>query len=234
MALPFSFSPSSISVYRDCPRKFKLTKDKVITWAESPAKERGTQVHKYMELAIKKEKQTLYCPDGVNPFYTQDLINKYQHIRDKNSDTVFLEYPMCVDSQWKPCDWFADDVMIRSKADLLILNPEKKQALIGDFKTGKIYPGMDLQVRTYALMCYVLYGMTDITWELYYLDQGQTKSGKVNFDNDLDEVQDVLNIMNEAIQLAKTGGLFPAQRNTFCRFCSVYHDKTYCPESLEW
>ena len=236
MALPFAFSPSSISTFRDCPRKFKLTKDKVIVWQETPSKQRGTLVHKYMEEQIKGVENPSVCPDGVNVYYTQDLINRFKPYREPKPDRqLFLEHEMCVNDKWKSCGWFDDDVMIRSRADLLVLDIVNRHALVGDFKTGKIYPGMDLQLRTYALMCYVLYGMLHITWELYYLDQGQTKSGTIEMtENDYSSCQDVLDIMTNAINCVNTGGFFPASKNIFCKFCSVYHDKNWCPESLSW
>ena len=231
MYLPFSFSPSSISQFRDCPRKFKLIKDKVITWKETPAKERGTLVHKFMEESING-KANATCPNGVDIAYTQSLIQRFRTPLDKR--ILLLEHEMCVTDTWKPCGWFDDNVLIRARADVLMLDPEKEYALIGDFKTGKIYPGMDLQVRVYALLCFVLYGMKHMDWELYYLDQGKTKSGQLDFVDGLAPVQDVLDYIHSALDYSANNNYFPANKNIFCRFCDVYHKREYCPESLGW
>lgn len=229
-----SFSPSSLSTYRDCPRKFKLTKDKIIVWKESPAKARGTQLHSYMESQVKQDNKVLLAPDGIQMYYAQDLINKFRNVKNNDKLTLLLEHEMAVDNKWQSCGWFDQNVMLRAKADVLIMDQANNSMLIGDYKTGKIYPGMDYQVRVYALMCYVLYGMQHIKWELYYIDQGKTKSGALDLEHGLESLNDILQDMNRAVYLEQTGGLFEARRNQFCRFCQVYRSKLYCRESMAW
>lgn len=233
MNLPFSFSPSSITTYNNCPRKFKLEKDKIIVWKESPQKSRGTQVHEYLEARVKKAKIIPPCPSNVNTPYVETLIRSI-HKHANLGRTILLEQELCVTDKWEPCDWFHHDCFIRAKSDLLIIKESANSVIVGDYKTGKIYPGMELQLKVYALLCYVIYGLSNIKWQLYYVDQGQTKEGSFDLTNGLAPVQDVLDIMDEATKLGMAKGYFPAKRNQFCRFCDCYHSNLHCPESLEW
>lgn len=229
-----SFSPSSLAQFRDCPRKFKLQKDKVIVWKDTPQKARGTLAHSFMESRLNPSKPSILPPKGLNIGYTEDLINSLKSLQSKGLE-LYTEQELVINTEWKPASWWDQNVLIRARADVLLIDRAKNAVIIGDFKTGKIYPGMDYQLRVYALLCYTLYGLHHITWQLYYLDQGETKEGYFDLSLDFNNfVGDIMADMNKIHNLEESRGLYPARQNKFCRFCQVYHSDLYCAESKQW
>ena len=225
-------SPSSLAQFDACPRKFYGQRTKQIVWKETPQKARGTEVHAVLEKALNEGMQaTPVWPKGINELYTTTVLQKLRNIAAAGAE-LHTEHEMCITREFKSTDWWDDNALLRAKADVLLLVPGQA-ALIGDWKTGKIYPGSDLQLRTEALLVHVLYGVPVINWSLFYVDQGQSKSGTVDFTSGLAPVQDVLQLMKKVEQIVGQGGPFEAKQNKFCRWCDWYHSES-CPESKGW
>ena len=66
----FVFSPSNMSTYRTCPRKFQAqTITKELPWQATAQKSRGTLVHNVVEMALRSGiGARCWVPDGIDPF----------------------------------------------------------------------------------------------------------------------------------------------------------------------
>ena len=226
------FSPSNLSQYHLCPKKFEGQRSKRIRWKPSPSKERGTAVHATLEKAMNEGIQAVpVWPDGINEMYTLTILQKLRGIMAAGAE-LHTEHEMAVNHEFKPVGWWDSDALLRAKADLLLVVPGQS-ALLGDWKTGRMYPDSDMQLRTEAMLVHVLYGVPVVNWSLFYVDQGQSKSGVVDFNQGLGQVQDILALMKEAGNAVEQGGPFPAKKNKFCKWCDWYHTE-YCEESKKW
>lgn len=228
-----TFSPSNIGQFHQCPRKWWGQREKLLRWKPSPQKERGTAVHETLEQALKEGPQAVQAwPTGLNAAYTQTTLQRLRGIAEAGA-TLYTEHEMCVNHEFKAAGFWDDDALLRCKADILLVVPGQS-ALLGDWKTGRVYADSDMQLRTEALLVHLLYDVPTVYWALFYVDQGQTKEGRVDFTRGLAPVQDILNLMHDARAVAESGGPYRAKQNKFCKWCDWYHDDEYCSESTEW
>lgn len=223
-------SPSNLGQYKLCPLKFwGQSIEKTIKWQPTPTKERGITVHATLEEVIQGKPLT-YLPDGVDIHYVTGVLSKIQTMRE-NGAKVLTEHEMSVTKDFKSCGWWDTDCLLRAKADVLILFGDS--AVIGDWKTGRIYNDSEFQLRVESLLVHALYKATKIYWSLFYIDQGKTKKGSIDFSTGLSSVMDILNLMKEARQSMQANGPYPAKKNQFCRWCPWYHTDD-CAESSSW
>ena len=223
-------SPSNLAQYVSCPRKYWGQRAKLIQWKETPQKLRGTAVHAALEQAVKDGPQAVKAwPDGIAHIYTQSVISDLR--KQALTAQLFTEHEMCVNDKYVSTGWWDDDAMLRAKADLILLWPD--HAFIGDWKTGKIYPDSDLQLRVEALLVHVLYKVPVVNWSLFYVDYSQTKSGVVDFTKGVQQVEDIVLLMQKIKTLVETGGAFLPKKNKFCKWCDLYHGM-YCEDSKGW
>ena len=225
-------SPSNLAQFQTCPLKFYGQRSKMMPWKETPQKKRGTEVHATLEKALNEGVQAVpVWPDGIKEMYTLTVLQRLKAIKDAGA-TLYTEHEMCVTPEFKATDWWDEFALLRAKADLLLVVPGVS-ALLGDWKTGRIYEGMDFQLRTEALLVHVLYGVPVVNWSLFYVDQGQTKSGSVDFSKGIAPVQDVLDLIRVVQKTVGMGGPFYPKKNKFCKWCDWYHTE-YCEESKKW
>jgi hypothetical protein len=130
MANVNSWSYSSISLFKQCPKKYyhlKVVKD--IEEPRSPAMLYGNRVHKAAEE---------YVADNVEipkPFrYIKKSIDA---VLDNFEGERHCELRLGLTEDLEPCSFYAKNVWYRGIVDLLILNEEKGSGLIVDYKTGK-------------------------------------------------------------------------------------------------
>jgi hypothetical protein len=127
-----AWSYSSITMFDQCPKKYhhiRVLKD--IKEPESEAMMYGKDVH----LAAEN-----YMRDGtpIPPKYAymEPFLEKLKAIPGEK----FCEHKMGikqVDGRLAPCGFFDRDVWYRGVADLVIINRDKREARVVDYKTGK-------------------------------------------------------------------------------------------------
>lgn len=127
-----AWSYSSITLFDQCPKKYyhlRVVKD--IKEPESEAMLYGTAVHQAAEDYIKDG-----TPIPAKYGYMQSMLDKLANIKGEK----LCEHKMGikkVDGRLAPCGFFDKDVWYRGVADLLIIDNEKKEARVIDYKTGK-------------------------------------------------------------------------------------------------
>lgn len=124
-----AWSYSSLSLFKQCPRKYYHLR--VIRDVVEPETEHllyGSAVHKAAED---------YGRDGV------PIPEKFAFIQPMIDTllaapgTPLFEHKMAVTREFEPCDFDAPEAWWRGIADLMILQPEERTALLVDYKTGK-------------------------------------------------------------------------------------------------
>lgn len=124
-----AWSFSSLKTFTTCPKKFYHTK--VIKDVKEPEGEQalyGKLVHEAAELYIR---------DG------KEIPEKFAFIKPALDSLIKIpgekhcELKMALTEKLEPCDFFAPDCWFRGVADLLIVDREKGEARVVDYKLGK-------------------------------------------------------------------------------------------------
>lgn len=130
MSLAWSYS--SIKTFDQCPKKYyhlRVIKD--VKDADSTATVYGKDLHSAAEEFIRDGTPIPPKFSFIAP--TLEALRKIEG--DKHCELKLGVAKR--DGKFAPCDFFAKDVWWRGIADLLIVNEEKKQAWLVDYKTSK-------------------------------------------------------------------------------------------------
>ena len=124
----YTWSYSSLDLFKQCPHKYyRLRVLKDIVEPESEAMRYGKEVHLAAEEFIRDGKPTpekfAFMRELLEP------VSKYtgQHL---------CEHRLGLTQGLEPCEFFSKDVWWRGIADLIILDREKQEARVIDYKTG--------------------------------------------------------------------------------------------------
>ena len=128
MKIP-AWSFSGIKAFEQCAKKFyhlKVAKD----YQEAPtdATNYGTEFHEAAELYIRDGKP-------LQPYfnYAKSALDNLKNLPGEK----FCEYEMGVTENLEPCGFNDPNVWYRGIADLIIVDREKGEARVLDYKTGK-------------------------------------------------------------------------------------------------
>jgi hypothetical protein len=127
-----AWSYSSITLFDQCPKKYyhlRVAKD--IKEPESEAMLYGTAVHEAAEKYMRDDE-----PIPEKYAYMEPYLRKLKAIPGEK----LCEHKMGLKRTpegMQPCGFFDPDVWFRGIADLLIIDREKKEARVIDYKTGK-------------------------------------------------------------------------------------------------
>lgn len=222
-------SPSGLATYKQCPlRYFGQSVEKSIPWVDSPAKARGTEIHNMLEKAAWEGQEYVTCVDDrINADYARSVVQTIEHYKSRGY-ILKTEHEMAMTKQGQAVDWWSDKAFLRAKADvLLISNGPQRGAIIGDWKTGKVWDRAEhMQLRLEALLVHILYGLEQIKYSYWYVDQGEAVQGELDFSKGLADVQDLYALMGEFRQSVKNN-YWPARQNRFCRWCP-WHKTENC------
>jgi len=153
---PIKWSYSSLSTFKQCPRKYYHTKvAKDVVEPMSQAMLYGNRVHKAAEEYVRDGK-----PIEEAFLYIKEFIDS---ILDSFKGQVFCEQRLGLTVELKPCRFSDKDVWYRGIVDLLIIDGENKEALIVDYKTGKNAKYADTgQLELMALTVFAHYQVSKI------------------------------------------------------------------------
>lgn len=218
--MAFVASPSSLSEYLNCPRRFMgryITKE--IKW-EAKHLSRGTEMHELAECRLHGKP----LPDG-KAFDTQVDVGYLDYVcesaqRLKNSGyRMFVEHNLAVTKEGNPCDFFDSKVMFRARADAIFVHHEGRPVVIGDIKTGKsLWNKTHFQLRCEALLAHLIYKAEIVDYQYWYIDEGQTDGGIIDFRQGLGSVQDIFESLRDVYQSVKNS-YYPPKNNKFCKWC---------------
>ena len=127
MTVKYTWSYSSINLFKQCPHKYyrlRIVKDIVEPSAEHL--NYGLEVHKAAEDYLGKG-----TPIPEKYIFIKEQLDKLNLIKGEK----LCEYRMGLTSNLEPCGFFDMDVWWRGVADLIIINSDR--AYVIDYKTGK-------------------------------------------------------------------------------------------------
>lgn len=216
------FSPSNLSTYLQCPRKFEgqsVTKE--LKWKASAQKSRGTLVHAALEVACKYGMDEVHeWPNDLDMDFVRSKIGLVRQMMDLGAK-LYIEHEMCITDDGKAADWWDEKGMMRCKADALIVPTDGPLFLI-DFKTGKKWDEEDFQLRMEALIAHIFYKRSLINYAYWYVDTGEISSGTIDFTYGLSPVQDIIDAVQDA-RGSLMANNFPPKKNRFCKWCGFYN-----------
>lgn len=137
-----AWSFSRWKTYEKCPR---LAKYKFVDRLKEPgsaAMDRGTEIHNHAEAALR---------DGAEVHETLlAFASQIDALRSGAPDVLRVECQSAYTREWKPTDWFAGDVYVRIKSDVMAYYENVKTIVNIDWKTGKTR-GQVEQLELYAI-----------------------------------------------------------------------------------
>lgn len=223
----FVFSPSNISVYLQCPRKFQaqsITKE--LKWTPSAQKTRGTMIHEHLETVIGGMSDRGFTPDALKTREALALIPDlrttyvYERLDSVKGLPALIEHELAVNQSWHKTGWWDDDAYLRAKADCIV-DAEGRLPRVIDFKTGKVYDKAGMQLRIEAFLVHLIYGASKVAWEYWYVDQGQTVGEVIDFSMGYTGMHDVIEAMRSMHESINADS-YPVKKNRFCRWCGLY------------
>lgn len=222
--MAFAWSPSNLSQFIACPRKFAAQSIyKTLKWKPTAQRSRGTIMHSVMEDALRKgwqDNHDLVKDDQVDVSYVRQVVDKVQDLK-REGYQLAIEREVSVKHTGEACGWWDAGVFMRCKMDVILLHPDPQQpVIIGDIKTGKNW-GDTLQCRMECLIAHIAYKRPIVRYEYWYIDQSETEGDTLYLQDDLSPVQDIFDAMRDG-QLAIRNNDFPPQRNIFCKWCGLY------------
>jgi len=137
---PFSWSYSADNDFRTCPfqyahKRFYCT----IPYEESEATIWGNRVHKAAELSLKN------LPHRDDEAFAP--VQKYVDFMLRSGYIPLAEVEIALTQDLKSTKWFAKDVWLRIKIDVVLLDYKRTEAKLFDWKTGGTIKDDEDQLR---------------------------------------------------------------------------------------
>ena len=208
---PLVASHTFLNTFERCPKQaFHCYVAKDLPFVESDAMRWGNVVHNGMENRLKHNQPLPETCKDYEPF-AQQLENM--------NVSLLVEFKMGIKADGSFCDFFAPDVWMRGKADVIVL--PGANAFLLDWKTGKRREDA-AELERFAVMARARFPLVEKFLGAYVwlkdLKMGQT--------HDLNDTERRLaydrRLMEQAQELRKRGGEWPAHENGLCRqYCDV-------------
>lgn len=221
-----AWSFSRLSVYEQCPAKAKYQIIDKLPTSQNDAMARGNNIHKMCEKYVKGQLDAL--PEELQLFDEEfdQLYNMFHY--QQNGVTVRPEEKWAFTKTWVPTDYFGVNTFLRVVVDCAILNEKEGRLTIIDYKTGKIRDGYDDQLNLYAAAGFAMFpGVSTISTELWYLDQGEIKGGGEEVDDDgkpiglyeRDSHDSLVKAWDKRIKSMIVDKRFAPKPSNLCRWC---------------
>jgi hypothetical protein len=215
---PFTWSYSRLRDYRICPKKFNETiLLKKHPEPKTPELEAGDRLHAAF---TRRVEQGLPMPTGYKEF--NDWGDEAASIKMPGQVNL-CEKEVALTRGLKPTGYYANDVWLRVKIDLLKLYPQGNAtslAQVIDYKTGK-YKDDIIQLAIYAQAVFSLFPeIVGVRCE-YWWTQLHDKSHELFKREDMKELWGELLPELTRMEQAQKDNNFPATKNGLC--------KEYCP-----
>jgi hypothetical protein len=139
-----TWSLSALSTFEQCAAKYDYRYNQKLPEPPSPSAARGITKHSIVEDYICTREHRELPPELL---YYKDF---FDGLRQRTIGVdLFPEYKISLSREWLPCGWDAADRWYRGVLDLLVF-PDEANAVVYDWKTGKIYDDHNDQKEIYA------------------------------------------------------------------------------------
>jgi len=216
-SVPVHWSFSSLKTFKNCPKRYYETKEaKSVKDSANEYTTYGTMLHEAAEAYLVSA--TPLPPEFT---YVQPLLDSLRSV----PGTLHAERDLSLLNNYDPCTAEHPEVWFKAFADVMIVQPERRRALVGDFKTGNPkYADMD-QLEVYALAAFQHEPEVDtITGMLIFTKPGSETTLTAEFSRDRAKHM-WLRWHSELDQLrrAREHEAWPANPSGLCKFCPVNH-----------
>lgn len=217
---PAAWSSSALSLHTQCPLKFRFSKIDKIPEPQSPALARGIEIHKMCEDYVKGLIDT--CPPAIHQFEKE--LNWLQDMRVNYPKCVVVEQEWAFRRDWSMTTWFAKDVWLRAKLDVVYLDPYKDEGHIIDWKTGKMseYKLAEYleQLELYALVTLLKYPeLEKVTPSLGFIDHGIKFPDHPRPYFTRADIEGLKLKWEEKVRRMMSDTIYPAKPNKLCGWC---------------
>lgn len=200
-----AISYSGMSLYKECPRKWKYSYIDGIRKAENKYTIRGTMLHKKLE--------TFFKTDG--PYPTGDSTLRpwrdFMFTLRKMEPRPVAEGDIAVDVMWRPAAYSRETSYAYGTRDLVWREPGITHQY--DWKSGKIYEDHKVQAEYYA----ALSNDDDlIKTSFVYLDQPLTI---INYEHTRNDVEELRDKFDDQIMIIKYDNEYKPKPSNRCVWC---------------
>lgn len=166
MSVVKSWSLSSLSLYEQCPLKYKLERIDKLPTPTSHALQRGIHIHALAEQ---------YLLGNITGGMPPQLAKFTREMQNLKKGGALAEEMWVLDKMWQHVKsddaWMSKEAWLRAKGDARIGN------FVVDFKTGKKYDKHEDQARLYSnILMQMFPEMEEVEVEFWYLDSGEVGS----------------------------------------------------------
>jgi PD-(D/E)XK nuclease superfamily len=162
------WSFTNLNTYRNCPFQFQQRYiTKAAPFVGNAKSEFGTYAHEAVERRACHQKIPL--PDDLR--YLESFVAPLDSL--PAGVELFVEQQLGINSVGQACKFFADDVYIRGKIDVMMLDRQGQRALIWDWKTGSRWDNDPLELEVFACLVQKHFGVRQLDGQFIWLKQDE-------------------------------------------------------------
>lgn len=211
-----TWSFSALKKYKTCARKYHAeTVLKLYPRTETEATRYGTELHKAFEEYLRDD-----VPLKDNSVRFKPMLDALKRV----PGVLLCEHEMGLKRDLTPCAFADEDRWVRGIADVVILNEEKKKALVGDFKSGGAkYPDKS-QLCLMALMLFAHYPwVEEVNGALLFVNHNVLLPNRY-YRKDIDKLWKTWQDDVAKLEASYANDVWHANPNGLCRkWCPVSH-----------
>jgi hypothetical protein len=204
-------SYSAIKQFENCPKQYnmqRVTKEVKATFGVEA--DWGNKIHEGLEVALK-EGNFLGEVKKYEP-----LINAFRQL----DGDLFAEQEYTLNDKLEPTGWWDDDAWLRSKLDVLVLNPPL--AVVADWKTGKHRPDF-FQMELFAIQVFKHHpDIEEVRTSLVWLKDMVIDNAQYTKD-EAPELWNKFYAKIHRIEAALKANTWPAKPSGLCPWCPAKH-----------
>lgn len=241
------FSPSSLNLYKQCPRKYQaryITKEFKPDGNKEPLVY-GNLIHAGLENRLKHGTDLMgYYMQKAPGLGLTHCESKFKNVVANTSKfidnidrmmsqgwQVYIEMEAATDGQGNKVGWWDKNCFMRAKVDVFMISPDRSDCIVVDWKTGKGSSINPYQLDFIGLTLVPEFGIREYSALDFLVDSGETKPFKINVDVALPKHAAIKECLNSKmlptiqaikdLQEAHVLDKWPATRNRYCNWCEL-------------
>jgi len=206
---PWSYS--RLSTYEECPKQYwySYVENMPGFREESPAKDRGRDIHAEAEAYLK----------GELTMYPSSLQRVAAHAMLLKSKKATSEQSLAVNDKWEPCEYDSTETYLRGIIDISFTQEveDGEEVHVEDWKTGQAYNSHPIQMEMYvALMSAYHPKAVRYVTRLIYTDLGMVTPPKIT---EPIRIKPIRMMLDGRIANAEADEIFPVRVGSHCKWC---------------
>lgn len=210
--MSFTWSLSSLGTYERCGLKYRFKYVEKIKENRSTSASRGVDNHAIVENFL----------NGTIPDVPEELGFYRAFLTGLKKYEIYPEHKIALTKQWTQTKWGAPDSWYRGVLDLKLIQRDKNEGVVYDWKTGKIYPDHDDQKSIYSLAVLSEQPALHQVRAIHvYLDRNESREKTFH----RDQVPELRKQWESRVQGLEQNPVYIPNPGFHCRFCSFSREK---------